>query len=101
MKRNRRVHAVRALLVLLPLACGSAQPAMDALSPEYYVPRTVQYRDEVFDPLIRTVQCFKAGFELGAPVIELGSTEAVELRFDDLRTTTLDLSYTIEHCNAD
>lgn len=101
MDRLRRVHAAQALLLLLPIACGSAQPAMDAQSPEYYAPRTVQYRDEVFDPLIRSVQCFKAGFELAAPVIELGSDEAVELRFDDLRTTTLDLSYTIEHCNAD
>ncbi len=101
MKRYGRVRAAQVLLVLLPLACGSARPYAEASPPEYYNPRTVQYKDEVFDPLIRSVQCFKTGFELAAPLIELGTDASVELRFDDLRTTTLDLSYTIEHCNAD
>lgn len=101
MKHHGRLRPTWVLIGLLPLACGSTRPSTDAAPAEYYDPRTVHYRDEVFDPLVRAVQCYKAGFELAAPLIELGTDEAVELRFDDLRTTTLDLSYTIEHCNAD
>lgn len=57
--------------------------------------------DRTYSPTIRTVQLFKEGFELSAPVIELGSTEALVLRFDDLQPYTENLSYTLVNCTHD
>ena len=51
--------------------------------------------DRTYSPTIRTVQLYKEGFELSAPVIELGSSEALVLRFDDLQPYTENLSYTL------
>ncbi len=56
--------------------------------------------ERTYSPTIRTVQLFKAGFELSAPVIQLGSSEALVLRFDDLQPGTENFTYTLVHCDA-
>lgn len=55
--------------------------------------------DRTFSPTIHSVQLYKAGFELAVPVIDLGGTEQVVLRFDDLQPYTENLSYTLVHCD--
>jgi hypothetical protein len=57
------------------------------------------WEDRTYSPSIRTVQLFKAGFELAPPVIELGACEAKTLRFDDLQPDNEHLSYTLLHCD--
>lgn len=87
-------------LATLLLGCASAAPATSG-GPEadYYRPAATLAPDRTYSPTIRTVQCFKAGFELAAPIIDLGSTEQVVLRFDDLAPDIEDLSYTLVHCD--
>ncbi|MBK8340282.1 MAG: DUF5103 domain-containing protein [Flavobacteriales bacterium] len=94
----------RLLPTVLPLcgllACAGTGRLTDDAT-DYYSPTIIRYADHVYDPLVRAVQLYKVGFELSAPILELGSTDELELRFDDLRPTTQSLSYTLEHCNAD
>ncbi|HRD54748.1 MAG TPA: DUF5103 domain-containing protein, partial [Flavobacteriales bacterium] len=88
------------LSVCVLLGCGGSAPATTgASSPDYAKPSAVLAADKVYSTTIRTVQCFKAGFELAAPVIELGGNEQVVLRFDDLAPDIEDLSYTLVHCD--
>lgn len=93
------------LLAALPLAgCGSLAhtPATPAHSgPDYWSQQVLVAEDRTYSPTIRTVQLYKEGFELAPPVIELGSAEAVVLRFDDLQPNAENLSYTLVHCTAD
>jgi len=56
--------------------------------------------DKAWSPTVRTVQLFKDGFELSAPVIELNSKDLLVLRFDDLQADVENLSYTLVHCDA-
>lgn len=60
----------------------------------------ISTEERTYSSTIRTVQLFKAGFELAAPVIQMGSGEALVLRFDDLQANTENLSYTLVHCDA-
>lgn len=57
-------------------------------------------QDKAWSPTVRTVQLFKDGFELSAPVIELNSQDVLVLRFDDLQADIENLSYTLVHCDA-
>ena len=57
-------------------------------------------QDKAWSPTVRTIQLFKEGFELSAPVIELNSQDLLVLRFDDLQADVENLSYTLVHCDA-
>lgn len=91
-----------ALALILPACAGTAPTAGAAPAPEeppYWPPSEPVAEDRIYSPTIRTVQLFKAGFELAPPVIELGGNDQVVLRFDDLAPTVEDLSYTLVHCD--
>lgn len=94
---------MRSSLLAASLVVGCAGTAPTATrgiaEPDYYRPAETLAPDRVYSPTIRTVQCFKSGFELAAPMIELGGTEQVVLRFDDLAPAIEDLSYTMVHCD--
>ncbi len=47
------------------------------------------------------MQLFPAGNQLGYPILRLGSSEQLELHFDDLDPTVRNYSYTFQLCNAD
>jgi len=83
------------------LGCANAAPTVSnsTRGSEYDRTAGTLQPDRIYSPTIRTVQCFKAGFELAAPVIELGGNEQVVLRFDDLAPDIEDLSYTLVHCD--
>lgn len=68
--------------------------------PDYWSPQEIVHEDHVYSATVMTVQFFKRGFELAPPVLELGSTEPLVLRFDDLQSEPERLSYTIVHCDA-
>ena len=69
-------------------------------APDYWATNTLLTTDHTYSPTVRSVQLFKAGFELSQPVIELGGTESLILRFDDLQPNIENLSYTLVHCDA-
>ena len=77
------------LLVLLSAATLTAQP----------LPRT---DDWVYDPRVRTVQCFRGANELSYPILAMGEEPLLTLEFDVVGTGEADdLSYRIVHCDAD
>lgn len=58
------------------------------------------FKDYCFDGKIKTILVYKDGDELSEPVIELGTKDALTVKFDDLSPGRA-LYYTIEHCDAD
>lgn len=59
------------------------------------------YNDQVYQPSIKTIQFYNKNREQSFPEIALGSTEQLLLSFDDLRSNSRNLTYTIEHCDAE
>lgn len=53
------------------------------------------------NPKIHTVQFFTEGWEFSQPVLELGTTRRLTLKFDDLTRNPKNYNYTIIHCDAD
>ncbi|MCB9201391.1 MAG: DUF5103 domain-containing protein [Flavobacteriales bacterium] len=102
---HRHPRLVIGVTALFALACSSTGALTDGPgdppSASYYSASELRYDDRTYDPDIHTVQLFRTGFELGAPVIELGSDQTLDLRFDDWKPTIQDLNYTVEHCTHD
>lgn len=65
------------------------------------LPASAQVQDQVFSDKIQTIQLFTRGNQLGFPVIRLGSSDQLELHFDDLDANVRNYSYTYQLCNAD
>lgn len=76
------------------------QANTDAVQPEQEK-RGYVYDNRTYDPDIHTVLIYKSGFQLNPPIITLGSSERIEVRFDDLHEYTRTFSYTVEHCTHD
>ncbi len=58
--------------------------------------------NRIYDGNIKTVQFYKEGFEMSAPVIQLHSSEQLVLAFDELGQEELKVfRYTIIHCESD
>lgn len=55
----------------------------------------------VYASTIYTVQLYKEGLEESPPLIQLNSTERLQLSFDDLSADIKRYKYTILHCEAD
>jgi len=60
-----------------------------------------QQPDFTWSPVIRTPQLFMAGNQLGYPVLRLGSSDQLELHFDDIDGNVKSYYYTIVLCNED
>lgn len=97
---NGRVQGQTPLLLLTLAACTATQPAISG-NEDYYSQQEIRYADHVYTPTVHTVQLFKKGFELSPPIIELGGTDPLVLRFDDFSSDNENLSYALVHCNAD
>ncbi len=63
-----------------------------------------RYKEELFTiapPYLQTVQLMRTDLELSLPIIKLGSSDQLVLRFDDLRGGVKNYSYTFELCTYD
>src|SRR5882724_2012263 len=60
-----------------------------------------QIPDFTYSSSIGTPQLFTAGNQAGYPVIRLGSSDQLELHFDDLDESVKSYYYTIVLCNED
>lgn len=60
-----------------------------------------EYSDQIFDPRIKTVQLYKAGWNLSYPVIRLNSGEKLDLHFDLLDDNIETYVYNFVHCDKD
>lgn len=59
------------------------------------------YDNKVYQPNIKTVQCYNAQKEQSIPVITLKSNEHLLFSFDDLNGSSKNYWYTVEHCTSD
>src|SRR5689334_22412039 len=62
---------------------------------------TVWSQDQVFNVNIRTVKLYRTTDPAAFPLVMLGSTEMLELHFDDLENRIKNYYYTFQLCNAD
>lgn len=62
---------------------------------------TAQLPDETYHRNIRTVKLFLKDNQLSYPIINLGTTDQLELHFDDLDGYIKNYSYTFQLCDAD
>ncbi|RYZ61642.1 MAG: DUF5103 domain-containing protein, partial [Chitinophagaceae bacterium] len=56
---------------------------------------------QVFSPTIKTVKFFRSGDQTTFPVIQLNSSDVLQLEFDDLDTRVKNYYYSFQLCNAD
>lgn len=61
----------------------------------------IRYENYVYIPEIRSVEFYNHSKEQSMPVYTLGSSETLMLGFDDLRAGTRNISYSLEHCDAE
>jgi len=59
------------------------------------------YENKIYQPNIKTVECFNAQKEQSIPVITLNSNEQLTFSFDDLNGGSKIYWYAIEHCTSD
>lgn len=59
------------------------------------------YENKVYQPTIKTVECYNSQKEQSLPVIALKSNERLVFSFDDLNAGSKNYWYTIEHCTSD
>lgn len=62
---------------------------------------SAQLPDEIYMKNIRTVKLFVKGNQSSYPIINLGSTDVLELHFDDMDGYAKSYSYTFQLCDAD
>ncbi|MDD3877475.1 MAG: DUF5103 domain-containing protein [Bacteroidales bacterium] len=68
---------------------------------EYYREDYLRYSNYIYKSNIKTVQFHRMGWEMSAPIMELGKNEKLKLSFDDLEADLKNYQYTIIHCNSD
>jgi len=59
------------------------------------------YDNKVYQPRIKTVQCYNSLKEQSLPVLALKSNERLLFSFDDLDGGSKNYWYTVEHCTSD
>lgn len=59
------------------------------------------YRTQIFQPNIKTLQIGVSGVKLGLPIIELSSSNVLQVSFDEMSHEAHSYSYKVIHCNAD
>ena len=87
-------------LVLLSISDVYAQKK-PRLKPAVTPQNDLRYENFVYIPEIRTVEFYNSSREQSVPVITLGGQETVQLGFDDLRGGSRNISYSLEHCDAE
>lgn len=95
---------MKKIIILIPLlfCCsiimGQKKPRVKPIEAPF---NTIRYENYVYIPEIKTVEFYHRSKEQSVPVYILGSTENLILGFDDLRPGTRNLTYSIEHCDAE
>ena len=57
--------------------------------------------EKVYSPIIKTVKLEVQGVDFSLPMLRLGSSDKLVLKFDDLTEEAKQYNYTIIHCNSD
>ncbi|MCB0755239.1 MAG: DUF5103 domain-containing protein [Flavobacteriales bacterium] len=70
-----------------------------AQNDEYFDETYLRYEDRTYQKNIKTVQFHVRNVPLSLPVIKLGSSEQLQLQFDELDAEYQDYTYTVIHCD--
>jgi hypothetical protein len=81
MTRNNRKQLYLFLLLLFALEAGA--------------------QTQIFNPFIKSVKLFRAGDQTSFPVLQLNSSDQLQLEFDELGTRVNNYYFTYQLCNAD
>jgi len=101
MKKNDLV--VGFALCLAMVCSRSAFAARTGCVPDssgFYSEDYVRMDDHVYQKYIQGVAVGRVGFDLGDPIVTLGSTEALQVVFDDLQGSAKQYFYKVQHCTA-
>jgi hypothetical protein len=79
---------------------GSAQRP-----PEYYADKTIRYQDYIYDPDVRSVQCYVASGSTNEiftpPVVPISQEQPITLEFDIVAEQSQRLTAKLVHCDVD
>ncbi len=89
------------LSLLLLSASSSFAQKKPRVKPVETAQHDLRYENFVYIPEIRSVEFYNRSKEQSIPVYLLGSPETLLLGFDDLRGGTRNISYSVEHCDAE
>ncbi|HEY0770792.1 MAG TPA: DUF5103 domain-containing protein [Sphingobacteriaceae bacterium] len=95
---------MKQLLFLLFIICSTscvAQKSRNKTSGNTTPESQLRYENFVYLPQIKSVQFYNRAKEGSIPVIQLGASDELLLSFDDLREGRRNMTYTIEHCDAE
>ena len=100
---TKQIFMRRLLVLALVLVCINEIYAQKKarLKPAVTPQNDLRYENFVYIPEIRTVEFYNSSREQSVPVITLGGQETVQLGFDDLRGGSRNISYSLEHCDAE
>ena len=94
-------YIVSFLLVISLLSCY-AQKKPRTNRPVNDTPeQQIRFEDYTYIPQIKTVEFYNRVKEQSIPVYNLASSEDLLLGFDDLRAGSRNVSYSVEHCDAE
>ncbi len=93
----------RSIVLVLVLFCISTSFAQKKprIKPVDTPQSELRYENFIYIPEIRTVEFYNRSREQSVPVYNLGSQETLLLGFDDLRGGSRNITYSVEHCDAE
>lgn len=99
-----RILTTFLLSITLLIGCltprQSPESAKEDLPAGHFQKNFFRHHDYTYVDHIRSVKLHKEGFALSMPVIRLGSSDKLLLRFDDLEGGVKQYHYRITHCDA-
>ena len=86
-----------------PITSSNAPAGRPAAPAEYYADRTLRYQDYIYDPSVRSVQCYvptqQANDVLLPPIVPLSQEQPITLEFDILGEQAPRLTAKLIHCD--
>lgn len=73
----------------------------NAQETDYYNPIFLRYENHIYKESIKTPILERLGLSLSDAVLQLGTTDVIQLSFDDLSEDATDYGYRIIHCTKD
>lgn len=99
---NKSLFALYLCILLFATSTGFAQKKTKKKSAQISAPATETIYDNInYLPEIKSVAFYNTKEDQSFPILTLGSTDQLILKFDDLREGSRNFFYTFEHCDAE
>jgi hypothetical protein len=90
----------RVLILFISITLNQVFSQTD-VEDDYVNDNILKYDDYVYKSNIKTIQIHEASWDYAAPIINLNTSEQIELSFDDLDGDQKRYTVSFVHCNAD